>query len=433
MLPKSLHQVTVMAQTEDLSFRPLDDWTFAEEREWDKGSLEIFEREISTGRYHGRRSTLDRELHIGDNIPHGVIFTSSKAIETWVSRQHRSIFPTAFWPVVTKNLNGSFGCKYERDEDGTIIVHDSWTCFKVKRIWKTPNGYAVYDHWTQLSVFVRHHWQTSNQLVVFLNCPDQFKSELRAVLPSVHRSDPYAWHAAFADEIRNVYDQAIWDLRGVVWEVEAYQKQLGSFQPQFTLLHDMARHISHNKEILDVAADTMESIIYEQAMLDEQHPRLSDRVPWHVKVVHQQLYLTSKGLRATKFRCISLSERLQNEINLRNNEASVQMAKSAMVDNTMMKTVAIVSLVYLPGTFVSGIFGMNFFNFDAQGETGAVTWSLSDNFWLYWLVTIPLTLSTMAIWVLWFNRDLVARILCGWATSDKRVHRDEVGENKSSC
>lgn len=29
------------------------------------------------------------------------------------------------------------------------------------------------------------------------------------------------------------------------------------------------------------------------------------------------------------------------------------MAKSAMVDNTMMKTVAIVSLVYLPGTFVS--------------------------------------------------------------------------------
>ena len=95
-----------------------------------------------------------------------------------------------------------------------------------------------------------------------------------------------------------------------------YQKQLGSFQPQFTLLHDMARHISHNKEILDVAADTLDSIIYEQSVLDEQHPRPADRVPWHVKDVHQQLYLTSKGIRATKLRCISLSERLQNEINL---------------------------------------------------------------------------------------------------------------------
>lgn len=42
-----------------------------------------------------------------------------------------------------------------------------------------------------------------------------------------------------------------------------------------------------------------------------------------------------------------------NIVSQRNNEASVQMAKSALVDNTMMKAVAIVSLVYLPGTFVS--------------------------------------------------------------------------------
>jgi hypothetical protein len=91
----------------------------------------------------------------------------------------------------------------------------------MKRIWKMPNGITVYDHWTQLSIFVRHHWETSSQLVMFLNCPEQLKSELRTLLSSIHRSDPYAWHAAFADEIRKVYNQAIWDLRGVVWEVEA--------------------------------------------------------------------------------------------------------------------------------------------------------------------------------------------------------------------
>lgn len=37
----------------------------------------------------------------------------------------------------------------------------------------------------------------------------------------------------------------------------------------------------------------------------------------------------------------------------RDNEVSLQMAKHSLMDNTMMKTVAIVSLVYLPGTFVS--------------------------------------------------------------------------------
>ncbi|KAE8416244.1 hypothetical protein BDV36DRAFT_297217 [Aspergillus pseudocaelatus] len=408
-----------MSQNEDLSFKPLDDWTFTNERDSDRGVVELLERDKSTGKSHSRMSTLDHELDTRNNIPHGILFTTTKALETWATRQHRNYFPSTFWPVVSKNLNGTFGCEYHRDEKGKVLTHDSWSCFKVKRIWKMPNSFMVYDHWTQLAVFVRHNFSTSTQLVMFINCPDQIKSPLRACMSSIQSSDPYSWHAAFARETMNVYDQAIWDLRGVVWEVEAYQKQLGSFQPQFTLLHDMARHISHNKEILDVAADTVESIIYEQSVLNEQHPRPADRVPWHVRDVYQQLYLTSKGIRATKLRCISLSERLQNEINLafnivsqRNNEASVQMAKSAMVDNTMMKTVAIVSLVYLPGTFVSGIFGMNFFNFDTN-ESGTMVWSLSDNFWLYWLVTIPLTLTTMAVWLLWFNRDVITRIICG--------------------
>lgn len=79
----------------------------------------------------------------------------------------------------------------------------------------------VYDHWTQLAVFVRHNFSTSTQLVMFINCPDQVKSQLRASMSSVKTSDPYSWHAAFARENMNVYDQAIWDLRGVVWEVEA--------------------------------------------------------------------------------------------------------------------------------------------------------------------------------------------------------------------
>lgn len=42
-----------------------------------------------------------------------------------------------------------------------------------------------------------------------------------------------------------------------------------------------------------------------------------------------------------------------NIVSKRNSEASVQMAKSSLAGNAMMMAVAIVSLVYLPGTFVS--------------------------------------------------------------------------------
>ncbi|KAB8207058.1 hypothetical protein BDV34DRAFT_223932 [Aspergillus parasiticus] len=296
-----------MSRNEDLSFKPLDDWTFTNERDLDGGLVELLEIDNSTGNYHSRVSTLDRELDTGDDIAQGILFTTTKALDTWATGQHRNHFPSTFWSVVSKNLNGTFGCEYHRDGNGNVLTHDSWSCFKVKRIWKMSNSFMVYNHWTQLAVFVQHNFSTSTQLVMCLNCPDQIKSQLRAFMSSIQTSDSYSWHAAFARETINVYDQAIWDLRGG-----------------------------------------------EQSVLDEQHPRPSDRVPWHVKPVHQQLYLTSKGIRAAKLRCVSLNERLQNEINLafnivsqRNNEATVQMAKSALLNNTMMKTVAIVSLVYL--------------------------------------------------------------------------------------
>ncbi|OGM44062.1 hypothetical protein ABOM_007269 [Aspergillus bombycis] len=65
-----------MSQNEDLSFKPLDDWTFMTERELDRGGVEVLERDKLTGKYHSRMSTLDYKLdvhnhqrarHLGDS------------------------------------------------------------------------------------------------------------------------------------------------------------------------------------------------------------------------------------------------------------------------------------------------------------------------------------------------------------------------------
>ncbi|CAI7605846.1 unnamed protein product [Penicillium glandicola] len=287
-------------------------------------------------------------------------FTSTDAINAWVSNDQDKFFPAEFGLIVSRNLNGSFGCEYYRDEKGKVKACDSWSVFKLKRIWKTPHSFKIYDEWMQLVVFVRQDWTTSKQLVMFLDCPDYLVPQLRASLRTIHRSDPFSWHAFFVDEMRKLYDQAIWDLRGVVWDVEAYQAALEVFQPQFIMLHDLARHISHSKEVLDVALETVDSMKYQYSMLDDQHPSPDSRVQWHSQDIERQFHFASKSLRSTKFRCVSLSERLQNEINLafnivaqRDNEISLQLAQRSFTDNTMMKTVAIVSMVYLPGTFVS--------------------------------------------------------------------------------
>ncbi|KAK9850379.1 Magnesium transport protein CorA [Penicillium brevicompactum] len=316
--------------------------------------------------YYERLSTLGDELNGDIRFPNSIMFTSTGAINDWVAKGHEDFFPAEVRLIMQRNLNGSFGCEYHRDESGKVVA-------------------------------------------------------------CVHRSDPYAWHSLFVGEMRKIYDQAIWDLRGVVWEVEMYQKDLEAFQPQFILLHDLSRHISHSKEILDVALDTVDSITHQYSLLDEHHPAPETRLRWQSRDIEQQLYFAMKSLRSTKLRCISLSERLQNEINLafnivaqRDNEVSIQMAKHSLTDNTMMKTVAIVSLVYLPGTFVSGIFGMNFFDFDGLSDKAGM--SVSRHFWVYWIITIGLTLATIMIWLLWFNGKDIKRVL------GKRKRRGQTNE-----
>jgi Mg2+ and Co2+ transporter CorA len=80
------------------------------------------------------------------------------------------------------------------------------------------------------------------------------------------------------------------------------------------------------------------------------------------------------------------------------NQIMVQMGERARQDNNNMKLIALVGLVYLPGTFVSSLFGMNFFSFDE--ENGQQRWQVSEKFWLYWAITAPLTLCTLIIWAL---------------------------------
>ena len=213
-------------------------------------------------------------------------------------------------------------------------LEDSWSLFKLKRIWKNPNSLKIYDEWIQLAVFVRQDWITSKQLIMCLDWSENLIQQVHAFLPKIHNGDPYAWQALFVSELKKMYDQAIWDLRGVVWDIEAvcdqrfiwrwdywlydllqYQQDLEAFRPQFILLHDLARHISHSKEILDVALETVDSITHQYSLIHD-YPCPNSSIRWHPRDIERQLYFTVKSLLSTKFRCVSLSERLQNEINL---------------------------------------------------------------------------------------------------------------------
>ena len=82
-------------------------------------------------------------------------------------------------------------------------------------------------------------------------------------------------------------------------------------------------------------------------------------------------------------------------------EDSRALASTAREDSTAMKILAVVTVIFLPGTFIATIFEIPVFNWEAETNTTIV----SHRFWMYWAVTIPLTLLTILPWVMWTRRS----------------------------
>lgn len=64
-------------------------------------------------------------------------------------------------------------------------------------------------------------------------------------------------------------------------------------------------------------------------------------------------------------------------------------------DSSSMRTIAALTMIFLPGTFISSVFGMTFF--DSAGGSFFVL----KKWWLYLAITVPLTLLTVGIWWSW--------------------------------
>jgi Mg2+ and Co2+ transporter CorA len=82
---------------------------------------------------------------------------------------------------------------------------------------------------------------------------------------------------------------------------------------------------------------------------------------------------------------------------------TLEIGRATQLDSATMKTIAFVTLTFLPPTFICAIFSMSFFNYGP--DTG---WNMSSNFWIYWVFAIPTTVITTVLWTYWGDiRDMV--------------------------
>ncbi|KAH6677278.1 hypothetical protein B0J14DRAFT_651165 [Halenospora varia] len=77
-------------------------------------------------------------------------------------------------------------------------------------------------------------------------------------------------------------------------------------------------------------------------------------------------------------------------------QTSIKIAYENKRDSSAMKTLAVLALVFLPGTFVATLHSSPFFDFKPLA-LGAI---VSPQFWIYWAISIPLTIIVTIIWLL---------------------------------
>lgn len=90
-------------------------------------------------------------------------------------------------------------------------------------------------------------------------------------------------------------------------------------------------------------------------------------------------------------------------INQRDSELNIQIAQASNQDNRSLRIIQILSMIFLPGSLVSGVFGMGFFTTSPSDDGSEATFAASGRWWLYFAISLPLTALVMTV-VLYYQR-----------------------------
>lgn len=126
----------------------------------------------------------------------------------------------------------------------------------------------------------------------------------------------------------------------------------------------------------------------------------------------------------------SIASQADSRTNLEVADLTAKIAVDAQRDSSSMITIAAVTMVFLPGTFISvglnpdlgtsdcslmllkAIFSMAFFNAGTD-EHGKATLEVSPLWWYFPTITIPLTILVFVIWEVWRRKRQATAGLAG--------------------
>ncbi|KAJ9614633.1 hypothetical protein H2200_002770 [Cladophialophora chaetospira] len=111
-----------------------------------------------------------------------------------------------------------------------------------------------------------------------------------------------------------------------------------------------------------------------------------------------ELEFQKRNIKSQSTVLFNLINQKDSRLNYSVARSSRQIAVTSKRDSSAMKTISILTLVFLPGTFVSAIFSTQIFNFS---DPGAGYGRVGKAWWIYMLCCLLLTIVTIGIWAAW--------------------------------
>ncbi|KAL0632762.1 hypothetical protein Q9L58_008350 [Maublancomyces gigas] len=277
------------------------------------------------------------------------------------------------------------------------IHHQFWysTVIRSNKAVKSTNSSKSILGWMRFCVWMGHDISNGVTTILALRCPEDIKSELALAFHDkgeMVKRNPMVLHAFFAQNVLlNAADFSKFSANPM------YERELNEFgsTADFTgrsrLFHTLCRQITQvatDYKILSAALQLLKTE-YEWArdhlcspeapdlgdttsLLSEAPPELSDDI-WDVFLAECELLTTYANLYETRTRigineCFAMVSQRDSEMTIQMAGESTKIARVTYQDGQSLRAIQILTMVFLPASLCSGIFGMGFF--DTSSDDG---------------------------------------------------------------
>jgi Mg2+ and Co2+ transporter CorA len=164
----------------------------------------------------------------------------------------------------------------------------------------------------------------------------------------------------------------------------------------FTRLHNLLKHTIFLRENCDAAINTLENLL-------AYHQTVRGRNPtFHDLSTRDRLKYRKTIFQSTQGRLLALDQRMANMLQLSFHLVTQRDSRIMQSEALSMKMIAVVTLVFVPLGTVAAVFGAQLIKLEDEAP---FRMHVSQDFWLLWVIAIPLTILVVLIWRVWYRNE----------------------------